>query len=88
MILWGICFQVYPPENTRMLWVKAEADNQNTLWIYDGGWKKISGGGSSTNITITQGTGVEVSKKNGTYTISISEEQIQRVIDRYNLYVE
>ena len=79
MLLQGICFQLYPPENTRLLWVKAGADNQNTFWVYDGGWKKISGGGSGVSISIVQGNGIKVFEENGTYTISISEELYQKI---------
>lgn len=50
MIIRGIIFSTNPPATPYVLWVKAGANNINTLHIYDGGWRKIgtsSGGGTS-----------------------------------------
>lgn len=50
MIIRDIIFSTNPPATPYVLWVKAGANNINTLHIYDGGWRKIgtsSGGGTS-----------------------------------------
>lgn len=50
MIIRDIIFSTNPPATPYVLWVKAGANNVNTLHIYDGGWRKIgtsSGGGTS-----------------------------------------
>lgn len=50
MIIRDIIFSTNPPATPYVLWVKASANNINTLHIYDGGWRKIgtsSGGGTS-----------------------------------------
>lgn len=50
MIIRDIIFSTNPPVTPYVLWVKAGANNINTLHIYDGGWRKIgtsSGGGTS-----------------------------------------
>ena len=50
MIIRDIVFSTNPPATPYVLWIKAGANNINTLHIYDGGWRKIgtsSGGGTS-----------------------------------------
>lgn len=50
MIIRDIIFSTNPPATPYVLWIKAGANNINTLHIYDGGWRKIgtsSGGGTS-----------------------------------------
>lgn len=50
MIIRDIIFSTNPPATPYVLWVKAGANNINTLHIYDEGWRKIgtsSGGGTS-----------------------------------------
>lgn len=50
MIIRDIIFSTNPPATPYVLWVKAGANNINTLHIYDGGWREIgtsSGGGTS-----------------------------------------
>lgn len=50
MIIRDIIFSTNPPATPYVLWVKAGANNINTLHIYDGGWRKIgtsSGEGTS-----------------------------------------
>lgn len=50
MIIRDIIFSTNPPATPYVLWVKAGANNINTIHIYDGGWRKIgtsSGGGTS-----------------------------------------
>lgn len=50
MIIRDIIFSTNPPATPYVLWVKAGANNINTLHIYDGGWRKIgtsSGGETS-----------------------------------------
>lgn len=50
MIIRDIIFSTNPPATPYVLWIKAGANNINTLHIYDGGWRKIgtsSGGGIS-----------------------------------------
>lgn len=50
MIIRDIVFSTNPPATPYVLWIKAGANNINTLYIYDGGWRKIgtsSGGGTS-----------------------------------------
>lgn len=50
MIIRDIIFSTNPPATPYVLWVKAGANNINTLHIYDGGWRKIgtsSEGGTS-----------------------------------------
>lgn len=54
MIIRDIIFSTNPPATTYVLWVKAGANNVNTLHIYDGGWKKIgtsSGEGGTSDYT-------------------------------------
>lgn len=49
MIIRNIVFSTNPPITPYVLWVKAGANNINTIHIYDGGWKEIgtsSGGGT------------------------------------------
>lgn len=41
MILNRIVFSRHAPDDLNSLWVKAGADNINSLYVYDGGWKKI-----------------------------------------------
>lgn len=41
MIIRDIIFSTNPPATPYVLWVKAGANNVNTLYIYDGGWRKI-----------------------------------------------
>ena len=50
MIIRDIVFSTNPPATPYVLWIKAGANNINTLHIYDGGWRKIgtsSGGETS-----------------------------------------
>lgn len=50
MIIRDIIFSTNPPATPYVLWIKAGANNINTIHIYDGGWRKIgtsSGGGTS-----------------------------------------
>lgn len=50
MIIRDIIFSTNPPATPYVLWIKAGANNINTLYIYDGGWRKIgtsSGEGTS-----------------------------------------
>lgn len=50
MIIRDIVFSTNPPATPYVLWIKAGANNINTLHIYDGGWREIgtsSGGGTS-----------------------------------------
>lgn len=50
MIIRDIVFSTNPPATPYVLWIKAGANNINTLHIYDGGWRKIgtsSGEGTS-----------------------------------------
>lgn len=50
MIIRDIVFSTNPPATPYVLWIKAGANNINTLHIYDGGWRKIgtsSEGGTS-----------------------------------------
>lgn len=50
MIIRSIVFSNTPPAFHNVLWIKAGDNNINTLYIYDGGWRKIgtsSGGGTS-----------------------------------------
>lgn len=50
MIIRDIIFSTNPPATPYVLWIKAGANNINTLHIYDGGWRKIgtsSGEGTS-----------------------------------------
>jgi hypothetical protein len=50
MIIRDIIFSTNPPATPYVLWVKAGANNINTIHVYDGGWRKIgtsSGGGTS-----------------------------------------
>lgn len=50
MIIRDIVFSTIPPVMHNVLWIKAGDNNINTLYVYDGGWKKIgtsSGGGTS-----------------------------------------
>lgn len=50
MIIRDIIFSTNPPATPYVLWVKAGANNINTLHVYDGGWRKIgtsSGEGTS-----------------------------------------
>lgn len=54
MIIRDIIFSTNPPATPYVLWVKAGANNVNTLHIYDGGWKKIgtsSGEGGTSDYT-------------------------------------
>lgn len=54
MIIRDIIFSTNPPATPYVLWVKAGANNINTLHIYDGGWKKIgtsSGEGGTSDYT-------------------------------------
>ena len=48
MNIYGIVFSKYAPEDRNCLWIKAEPDNVNSLYIYDGGWKKIGTGSGET----------------------------------------
>ena len=41
MIIRDIIFSTNPPATPYVLWIKAGANNVNTLYIYDGGWRKI-----------------------------------------------
>lgn len=50
MIIRDIVFSTTPPALHNVLWIKAGDNNINTLYVYDGGWRKIgtsSGGGTS-----------------------------------------
>lgn len=50
MIIRDIIFSTTPPALHNVLWIKAGDNNINTLYVYDGGWKKIgtsSGEGTS-----------------------------------------
>ena len=50
MIIRDIIFSTTPPALHNVLWIKAGDNNINTLYVYDGGWRKIgisSGGGTS-----------------------------------------
>lgn len=50
MIIRDIIFSTNPPATPYVLWIKAGANNINTIHIYDGGWRKIgtsSGRGTS-----------------------------------------
>lgn len=54
MIIRDIIFSTNPPATPYVLWVKAGANNINTLHIYDGGWRKIgtsSGEGGTSDYT-------------------------------------
>lgn len=54
MIIRDIIFSTNPPATPYVLWVKAGANNVNTLYIYDGGWRKIgtsSGEGGTSDYT-------------------------------------
>lgn len=54
MIIRDIIFSTNPPATPYVLWVKAGANNVNTLHIYDGGWRKIgtsSGEGGTSDYT-------------------------------------
>lgn len=54
MIIRDIIFSTNPPATPYVLWVKAGANNVNTIHIYDGGWKKIgtsSGEGGTSDYT-------------------------------------
>lgn len=50
MIIRDIVFSTTPPALHNVLWIKAGDNNINTLYVYDGGWRKIgssSGEGTS-----------------------------------------
>lgn len=50
MIIRDIVFSTTPPALHNVLWIKAGDNNINTLYMYEGGWRKIgtsSGGGTS-----------------------------------------
>lgn len=50
MIIRDIVFSTTPPVMHNVLWIKAGDNNINTLYVYDGRWRKIgtsSGGGTS-----------------------------------------
>lgn len=54
MIIRDIIFSTNPPATPYVLWIKAGANNVNTLHIYDGGWRKIgtsSGEGGTSDYT-------------------------------------
>lgn len=54
MIIRDIIFSTNPPATPYVLWIKAGANNINTLHIYDGGWRKIgtsSGEGGTSDYT-------------------------------------
>lgn len=54
MIIRDIIFSTNPPATPYVLWIKAGANNVNTLYIYDGGWRKIgtsSGEGGTSDYT-------------------------------------
>ena len=54
MIIRDIIFSTNPPATPYVLWVKAGANNINTLHVYDGGWRKIgtsSGEGGTSDYT-------------------------------------
>lgn len=54
MIIRDIIFSTNPPATPYVLWIKAGANNINTLYIYDGGWRKIgtsSGEGGTSDYT-------------------------------------
>lgn len=54
MIIRDIIFSTNPPATPYVLWVKAGANNINTLYVYDGGWRKIgtsSGEGGTSDYT-------------------------------------
>lgn len=80
MLLTGIVFSHHAPSPYSM-WIRPGKNDQNTIWIYDGGWKQVTGlgGGGGSSVVITQGEGIEVTPTDSGYSIAVSSSVLSSI---------